>query len=243
MSVFSRFIHPIPSSRRAYSFFSSKSGGGRYFNSARPPKVANATDASKPPTDGASANGSSAKAPASDAQAGVKEDPTPAGRRAAASPSEALHHASPTGHSLFRMQHPAPSSEDYRLHQFFSLHRPLLLLEQPSASVFDSAPLSAFPTFAPAAGASASSLGPAPSTLDEAPEASPEADADAARLLARAIVMNRLGGTITFEAALRKLGLDLSEGRQRVEDMDLSALEVHLESTKRKRRSKMKKHK
>ena len=241
MSVFSRFIHPIPSSRRAYSFFSSKSGGGRYFNSARPHKAANPTDASKPPTDGASATGSSTKAPVSDAQAGVKEEP-PAGWRAAASPSDALH-ASPPGHSLLRMQHPAPSSEDYRLHQFFSLHRPLLLLEQPPASVFDSAPLSAFPTLAPVTGASTAWPGPAPSTLDEAPEASPEADADAARLLARAIVMNRLGGTITFEAALRKLGLDLSEGRQRVEDMDLSALEVHLESTKRKRRSKMKKHK
>lgn len=79
--------------------------------------------------------------------------------------------------------------------------------------------------------------------FEEPPEASPEADADAARQLARAIVVNRLAANASFEAALRRLGLKDAEGTTRVEDMDLSSFEVHMESTKRKRRSKMKKHK
>lgn len=80
-------------------------------------------------------------------------------------------------------------------------------------------------------------------TIDNPPEASAESDADAARQLARALVVNKVGADLAWEETLRKLGLDVSEGR--VEEVKLAEQEyqVYLDSTKRKRRKKMKTHK
>jgi hypothetical protein len=248
MSAFSRIIHPLPSSRRAYSVFSSKPGSGRYFNSARPPKVvstaADSNSGSKPPGKPhvASSAVKSTQTPAKDAAPSVTTNE--GGSAAPAHGSSVASHALPRHFNLPRAPpHLAITAEDYKLHQFFSLHRPLLLLSQPVDTVFDAAPPSALSALGPTPAAATEKLEAASPTFDNPPEASSEADADAARQLARAIVMNRVGGSVGFEAALRKLGLDLSAGRQRVEDMDLSGLAVHLDSTKRKRRKKMKKHK
>lgn len=231
MSVFSRFIHPIPSTRRAYSFFSSKSGG-RYFNSSRPPKVVSGAVSATSSVDAA---GPSVKANngVSEPHTNPKDELAPL--QAEPAQVDALH-ATPIAHP-FAPIHPLPSAQDCRLNQFFSLHRPLLLLPQAPGAVFDSVSTDAVSQLGSNAPATA-----APA-FEEPPEASPEADADAARQLARAIVVNRLAANASFEAALRRLGLRETDGATRVEDIDLSALEVHLESTKRKRRSKMKKHK
>jgi hypothetical protein len=43
--------------------------------------------------------------------------------------------------------------------------------------------------------------------LEDPPEATPEADADAARLLNRALVVNRLGGIVSWGETLAKLGV------------------------------------
>ena len=90
--------------------------------------------------------------------------------------------------------------------------------------------------------------------LEEPPEATPEADADAARLLNRALVVNRLGGTVSWEETLTKLGVvnerlnlvEMGMGAHDVMDMDASMVDgfdAYMDSTKRKRRKKMKKHK
>jgi len=74
-------------------------------------------------------------------------------------------------------------------------------------------------------------------TLEDPPETTPEADADTARLLARTLAMNAVSSAVSWEATLRRLGLNLSE------DATLGGPSIELDSTKRKRRTKMKKHK
>ena len=90
--------------------------------------------------------------------------------------------------------------------------------------------------------------------LEDPPEATPEADADAARLLNRALVVNRLGGAVSWEETLAKLGvieerMGLAEMRMGVHDVVdtdasmMNGFDAYMDSTKRKRRKKMKKHK
>ena len=90
--------------------------------------------------------------------------------------------------------------------------------------------------------------------LEDPPEATPEADADAARLLNRALVVNRLGGTVSWEETLAKLGVveertslaEMGMEARDVVNMDVSmmnAFDAYMDSTQRKRRKKMKKHK
>jgi hypothetical protein len=226
MSVLARLGQRLPASRRAYSFFSSN---GRYY---KPTGIVaagpNSSDGRKPPAPGApKAVASTVAKPdiAATPDAAVAPEPSVSPAPAPAQPF--------AWHAFTPVQHPAPSAQDIRLHQFFSLHRPLLNLAQPGASVFESAP------DVPANWTEARRDSEAVEyALDSA-----DADAHAARQLARAIVMNRVGADISFDAALRRLGLDVSEGRARAEDVDLSDLTIHLDSTKRKRRKKMKKHK
>lgn len=150
--------------------------------------------------------------------------------------------------------HAPLTQKDLDLHSFFSGHRPLLLLSQPSSSVFESWPnlrLSNNPD--PAASRHQSLLNQLGGiNLEDPPEATPEADADAARLLNRALVVNRLGGSVSWEETLAKLGA--IEERMSLSEMGMGAHDVvdasmmdgfnaYMESTKRKKRKKMKKHK
>jgi hypothetical protein len=94
-------------------------------------------------------------------------------------------------------------------------------------SVFDASPaptLLTHPSEAPASTAT--------SPLEPSEEPSMEADAHTARELSHALVVNRVGAAVDFDAVLRRLGLETG-----------TDLQVYLDSTKRKRRSKMKKHK
>jgi hypothetical protein len=82
--------------------------------------------------------------------------------------------------------------------------------------------------------------------LDEFPEASVDADAAAARQLTRALTINHAGATVAWENTLRRLGLDVNKDAERVnlqQQWNKEWQEVMLDSTKRKRRKKMKKHK
>lgn len=89
--------------------------------------------------------------------------------------------------------------------------------------------------------------------MEDPPEATPEEDADTARLLNRALVVNRLGGTVSWEETLAKLGVveesmglaEMGMGAHDVVDVEVSmdGFDAYMDSTKRKRRKKMKKHK
>src|SRR5882762_4420740 len=155
--MFTRALQPIPTTRRAYSsFFSSKPGGGRFFNSTKPPKTLVNAAKSKPDnthaaSDGAvsgsgSASGSgSSKLKTTAGEEASHERPPPAVTNGAATrdrPSQTSHNASAsstmtaplrltsppsTSSSHILPRHPLMSPEEYKLHQFFSLHRPLLL--------------------------------------------------------------------------------------------------------------------
>ncbi|KAG5645596.1 hypothetical protein DXG03_005734 [Asterophora parasitica] len=272
MSALSRFLRPPPTTtaRRAYSsFFSSKSGGGggRYFNSAKPSKVvvtnANATKVSEAAPEPAS--DVAAAPPQGTGVINAKDQPP---SKTSSSPSssssspvstpnttEALHKATSSifganSNSAFlhRPQHPVVNAKDFKMHQFFSLHRPLLLLGHPT-SILDSAPADA--PFLRSAASEAANAAEATSAesqwlLDEFPEATADADAAAARQLTRALTMAHGGAAVAWEDTLRRLGLDVDKDADRVglqQKWDREWTEVMLDSVKRKRRKKMKKHK
>jgi hypothetical protein len=262
--------------RRGYSSFFSSKPGGRYVNSARTPKTVVSTGASKgtvettrPAPSAGSAdgvNGPNSTSGKESQNTGQRNDhDEPSSSLAKSVPSSATNllsqptqdaetsgttstSSATTSPTVTSYHHNPPSSihttlnpHDYKLHLFFSLHRPLLLLSQPSAIIFESSSL-----FSPT-----SSTDPPPppahlGTLDDPPEASPEADADAARQLARALVLNRVGETVAWQATLRHLGSDVEKEAERIEskqEMQREWNEVLLDSTKRKRKKKMKKHK
>ncbi|KAI0636692.1 hypothetical protein C8Q77DRAFT_518513 [Trametes polyzona] len=222
MSVLAHLLRPAAGARRAYSAFS-KPGGGRFFVPAKHLKDAPSTGK----TNVDSPNGDVSATPS-------KDDAGPM------NPQNADASISPTNLTMsshFTPVHPRIHPQDLKLHQFFSLHRPLLTLSQPPSALFESH----------------SSLFPAPPTaapegakygnLEESAEASPEADADAARQLARAMVVNRIGASLAWEDTLKRLGLDVTSGRAEEVSMAEAEFELYMDSTKRKRRKKMKKHK
>jgi len=151
--------------------------------------------------------------------------------------------------------HTPLTAKDLSLHSFFSGHKPLLLLSQPSSSIFGSWPelqLSNNPNLETSRHQSLlNHLGGI--NLEDPPEATPDEDADTARLLNRALVVNRLGGAVSWEETLAKLGVveertGLAEMGMEAHDatgmvMQTDGFNVYMDSTKRKRRKKMKKHK
>ncbi|KAF9240061.1 hypothetical protein BU15DRAFT_87788 [Melanogaster broomeanus] len=214
MSLLSRLARPTPSVGRAYSsFFSSKPGGGRYFNSIQTSQTS--PTARSQQSKGWRRRGNLALALTLATLVLTQQATqrsTPATRHTLSQevlllcPSLPLHH-SPTAHLI--PIHPSISSKEYKFHQFFSLHRPLLLLNQPASIIFDSAD--------PSTPLISSSHADQASNQSRQHKSSPDADADAARQLAHTLVMNRVGGT--------------------------QWVSIHADSTRRKRRKKMKKHK
>lgn len=274
MSAFTRLL--APASRRSYSsYFSSKSGGGRYFNSAKPSK------APTPPatTKDAAANvaeiqkqDAALKAAAGEAQAGSisassssvsTTTPSPASTSSITGTAPAGSATTSTSLSSLlgelnaqaqpMLQHPTLSAKDLKLHQFFAIGRPLLLLSQP-ASILRPVPAGA-PLFSTVAhldqqaqmhrqkNLEALGLGLG---LDAPVDPFLDADAEAARQLTRALTMNKAAAALSWENTLRQLGLDVSKDADRVNLPQQFARdweEILADSTKRKRRKKMKKHK
>lgn len=71
-------------------------------------------------------------------------------------------------------------------------------------------------------------------------------DVETARQLHYVITKNRVGAVAEWETVLKKMGLDMSQDAERVqlrEQMDKEWEEVLMDSVKRKRKKKMKKHK
>ncbi|KAI0362430.1 hypothetical protein OH77DRAFT_1416687 [Trametes cingulata] len=222
MSVLAHLLRPAAGARRAYSAFS-KPGGGRFFVPSK--HLKDAPSASKAGVD--SSNGDVSATPPKDDTGSISSSSTEA-------PGSSSGF---TVSSHFAPVHPHISPQDLKLHQFFSLHRPLLTLSQPPSSLFESHS-SLFPV-SPNPGPESAKYG----NLEEPVEASPEADADAARQLARAMVVNRIGASLAWEETLKRLGLDVTSGRAEEVSMAEAEFEMYMDSTKRKRRKKMKKHK
>lgn len=73
-----------------------------------------------------------------------------------------------------------------------------------------------------------------------------DGDAEAARQLHHSMTMSRVGAAIEWEETLKALGIDVSKDVERVhlqEQWDREWKEVMMDSVKRKRKRKMKKHK
>jgi len=270
MSALTRLFYRTPTTRRSYSsFFSSKSGGGRYFNSAKPPKSAVVTAKSKSDHSSSdrSTKDSSATSSSTSASAASGSDAssthTPRASADPASPesghdatAQALGSGSASYSQGYPPNHPylVVNSKDFKMHQFFSLHRPLLLLSNP-ASLFVSAPVDV-PLFHSSSLSSEAGdkLPVAPFTSVNLDGTFPSAhagagvdgDAEAARQLHHAMTMSKVGAVASWEEALKRIGLDVSKEAERVglrEQWDREWEEVMLDSVKRKRKKKMKKHK
>ncbi|RDB21159.1 hypothetical protein Hypma_011883 [Hypsizygus marmoreus] len=256
-------------------FSSKSGGGGRYFNSSKPPKVVVSNGAAKNNTASKVDSSAESQADGAQTQTGAgtvtngskpilntgaeqsQSGKTPSS--SSSSPASAATNGSATGASnggpqylgptaeqfFFNRQHPVVNAKDFKLHQFFSLHRPLLLLSHPT-SILDSAPQGIADLTDVNQTAASNANANAPWLLDEYPEASMDADAAAARQLTRALTINHAGASVAWEATLRKLGIDVDKESDRVnlqQQWDREWQEVMMDSVKRKRRKKMKKHK
>lgn len=258
MSFIPRLFKPPPANSRAYSsFFSSKPGGGRYFNSTKPTKPVVSSGRAKVesgnatvvPSDGTSSsnagNGSNKmKVGGSDENPSIPaSNPVDAART---TPSLPFSPPSLMASQFYQQVHPTISSQDFKLHQFFSLHRPLLLLSQPSSIIFESAPHDT-PLVQPSEELPKTLLQSGQfASLEDPPESSFETDADAARQLAHTLVMNHVGGIMSWQNTLERLGLDGESTQSSAVNAKESAQEwftIYADSTKRKKRKKMKKHK
>ena len=250
MSAIARLLR-IPASCRTYSsYFSSKAGGGRYFNSTKKsPTVAlkknSNVDPSEAQKDGvqsdpASQNAGTSQNPIADAQPSqTASGSTSADESPKTITPQTNAFAEFSNNNLISQLFITP--KDFKTHQFFSLHRPLLLISNPS-SIFRPVPPnhSIFDALQPLT-TSQNPLG-----FDPASEPSIDADAEAARQLTRALTMNKAGATVSWEDTLKYLGLDVAQEADRVnlqQQFDKDWQEVMMDSTKRKRRKKMKKHK
>jgi len=283
MSAFSRVIH-IPVGRRAYSYFSSRSGGGRYFNSAKPPKAAVVAGKAGVPTHPSStkadpsvenkqSSGQCPSQPGNSASPSTTEPPAQPPVQHSASQSNGVgfntsddssngnvtsnDRDSSSSDSSPRQHIPTQiiSAKDFKMHQFFSFHRPLLLISQPS-SLFRALP-SNLPLFNPLPPSEAdihkgvmhaiSGFGePKFGATASSDTYFADADAEAARHLTRALTMTKAAATVSWEGTLKTLGLDVSKEVERADlqrQFDKDWEDVMLDSTKRKRRKKMKKHK
>ena len=248
MSFFYRLALPTRPVGRAYSsFFSSKPGSGRHSISAKPPKAVlqpgrekvdttTATDSTTSPPANPSAV---AKVPSGD------ENPTTKPHESQqSSPSLPLASTLASWPLDRPPVHPAISSKEYKLHHFFSLHRPLLLLNQPISTIFEAVDPSTPLSISEDQGHN--DLRPPFATLDNPPESSPDADADAARQLAHTLVMNRVGGAVSWQQVLSQFGLSTKYSESDMTGAKETAQEwvtIHADSTRRKKRKKMKKHK
>ncbi|KZV86950.1 hypothetical protein EXIGLDRAFT_213873 [Exidia glandulosa HHB12029] len=224
--------------RRSYSFFSSKSGAGRYISATKPPKVAAAV-APAAPVNGQQqldASGASGQeeidggAPATAPAPQLASSTAPAEDSAQRRQHPHAHESAPPSTASSTIPHPRPREDltlnDVRLHAFFAQQRPLLLLPLSSNALFAPPPP---PTPAPTPQAPAMRLD-GPHISEDPPEASLDSDADANRLLSRTLIMNRVGAWAEWHRVLAELG-------------DEAAVNVQLDSTRRKKRKKMKKHK
>ncbi|KAK0503500.1 hypothetical protein EDD18DRAFT_1138100 [Armillaria luteobubalina] len=238
MSSLARFLQPLPAARRAYSsFFSSKPGGGRYFNSSRPTKTVVAGGVAKKSnrgTRGAVESGTLAGEAAGEAVQAPQREDVPGPRE---EPSRSF--------SLYEASHPHPlvESRDFKLHQFFSLHRPLLLLSDP-ASILQTAPRTG--PLHQTEGATAMNEAEARSPGAGSMETVADTDADAARQLTRALTLSQAGSAVAWENTLKRLGLDVNAQPDRIgsqQEIRKVWRDIVMDSVKRKRRKKMKKHK
>jgi len=220
-----RVIQRNAVSRRSYSYFSQKpGGGGRFFTSDKPHKgPTRATKPSKAPI--ASTDVPSSVEADSSTNAQVAPEHSKSSSNDPIDDSDSTT-PSPLSESLPTMptSHPNPVLPALHLNSFFSQHRPLLLLNQPVSALFRSRESER--------GESTSDIPNHEEILDQMGTIDdPEADADTARLLARAVVSQRIQAGREWDVILNRLGL---EAESEVVQMD---------SVKRKRRKKITKHK
>ncbi|KAF7304994.1 Tom37 domain-containing protein [Mycena kentingensis (nom. inval.)] len=247
-----RQLHSVPVSRRPYSsFFSKAGGGGRYFNAHGKPTKQPVVAAGAKDTPSAAQQPTDADKPDLLAAEDTPTIAAPNATHVASSP------AAPSPPPRFStttvpLTHPMVDLKDFHLNQFFSLHRPLLLLHDPAAILRTPHPAEPlFPEKKQPQQAEAQEGGsPLLDPTLRSPNPNPDQDAEVARQLARALTMNRAGAVASWESTLERLGLDVGAETQIVQAAewndgweDIESGEIHADSTKRKRRRKMKKHK
>ncbi|KAJ7272014.1 hypothetical protein B0H12DRAFT_1092418 [Mycena haematopus] len=268
MSAFTRFLRATPAARRPYSSFFSKPGGGRYFNNSH----ASSKPAAKPVVAGRRSSSAARRldlcchprpAP-SNASPNPNANPNPNASPSVNANSPSPLDADPQPLVSLSVPHPQPhptlDPEEFKLHQFFALHRPLLLLGDPAAVLTSPPPhVPLFPEQQATApekekwswdgglpdgawvgtGMSADTAGTAGTKHPV------DHDAEVARQLTRALAMTCVGARVAWDDTLRRLGMDVDTAAQdlRAAEWNQEWEDILADSVKRKRRKKMKKHK
>lgn len=249
-------------SQRPGRFFSaSKPAAEGDASSSRRRKIVRIGSSSEPSPDSTPVETSSTE---SSLAAGVEQNETSSSPSSSSAPGTQQQQQSQSNSQPSRVSsipptapllHPQPQLPSLHLHEFFAQHRPLLLLDQPIPSLFTSSSSelsSNFPN--PSSSTTASAYENLPQSiledaavaraigLDLAGHEHPseaETDADVARMLARALVVQRIQANRDWGSILTQLGLGTgTHDEQAVRDVV-----VNLDSVKRKRRRKMNKHK
>jgi len=130
--------------------------------------------------------------------------------------------------------HPQLTARDLQTHQFFSLHRPLLTLSNPS--IFQTP--SIFP-FEPSTQTHA-----AAPWEEDTEDTDEDGRADGTALtLWHSLINSKLRSSMDFHSTLANLGSLESKDMQEAVENEVAKVRIQMDSTKRKRRKKMSKHK
>lgn len=211
--------------RRSYSsFFSSKGNGGRYFNANGKP----VNGGERVPANTGKAQTQQQQGEGQAAAVGEPAKSTPEQQTKKVQTETIIQQ--PTTILPPPPPHPHLTPRDLQLHQFFSLHRPLLSLSAPS--IFQS----------PSLFTTKSSSQAAPWEEDEESEDDGRSDG-AALMLWHSLINSKLRSSMDFHSALANLGSSESRDMQRAVEKETNKVRISMDSTKRKRRKKMSKHK
>lgn len=227
--------------RRAYSVFSKAGGGGSYSKAPKLPlsKPLPNTSSSPQVTTPSTPNVATTVEPTGkQVSAAVEAEGGAASTSSATPPKPVMNQAIPPPKTpiadvqslptLGSHLHPHTTLHHLQLHNFFALDRPLLQLGQPATSLLEP---TARPSFLANASTNRSENNTNKAALEDAFSAmeDEEDDMNAARLLARSLVMQRVGSSMDWSEVTTRLGLD-------------DGIRVNMDSVKRKRKKKMTKH-
>jgi len=204
---------------RNYSFFSSRGNGARYF-----------TGNGKP------VNGGGERVPESKTTGKVQQVEGQKPREIVAETTTEKTSREPDIRPSVTMPPPPPhpilTARDLQIHQFFSLHRPLLTLYSPSPFLIPSTVFSTKTSVQQAA------------PWEEDSDAEEDAQSDGTALaLWHSLINSKLKSSIDFHSVLANLGSQESRDMKQAVENEVLKVRISMDSTQRKRRKKMSKHK
>jgi len=226
--------------KRPYSFFSSKGSGNgsRYFtgnsnsgSSKAVGGVVGGKEVASKPVASSAVNASPAPSPQA---VGVENGTAPSKDEQATKAAPTSSSSTPPMAELAPpMPHPTLTTRTLSLHNFFSLHRPLLLLSNPASSLFDQ----------PSLALTSRQQDDIAREEEREEREEVESESSAAVLLLHSQITSNLSPRLSFNDVLARLGSKEEIQMQRSIEEEIRKGAILLDSVKRKRKKKMSRHK